>query len=91
MSWVNSAGCLGMLLGPVAAGVTSAAFSGSPDPLSRYRAVFVLAAAAVLIWTLVVRTWLSRSYRVEMAHLAAHLEEEPRGLAVPALRAAPLR
>jgi MFS family permease len=91
MSWVNSAGCLGMLLGPVAAGVTSAAFSGSPDPLSRYRAVFVLAAAAVLIWTLVVRTWLSRSYRVEMAHLAAHLEAEPRGLAVPALRAAPLR
>jgi MFS family permease len=52
MSLVNGAGCLGMLAGPAAAGITSSLVSRAAGPADGYRAVFVLAAASMLAWLL---------------------------------------
>jgi len=46
----NAAGCAGMLMGPIAAGVLSALLTSHADPSTRYRAVFLLAAGAVFAY-----------------------------------------
>jgi MFS family permease len=65
MALVNAAGCLGMLLGPAAAGITCAAFRTPADPSRGYQAVFALAAASVAVWTLASAPWLLRRLREE--------------------------
>jgi len=70
MALVNAAGCLGMLLGPAAAGITSALFRTSDDPLSGYRAVFGLAGIGVLTWLAIAGPWLVSRLREERAALA---------------------
>lgn len=71
MSWVTAAGCLGMLLGPSAAGVTSVFFADAADPLARYRAVFNLSAATVGLWTLAASAWLCGRLRIEQREIAS--------------------
>lgn len=83
MAWVNAAGCLGMLLGPAAAGATSSAFASSGDPLTRYRAVFWLAAATVAVWTALFSRWMTRRFRAEREELRA--EAAGAASATPAL------
>jgi hypothetical protein len=51
LAWVNGAGCLGMLVGPAAAGVTCAILRDAADPCRGYRGAFVLAAVAAASWT----------------------------------------
>lgn len=50
MALINSCGCLGMLLGPVVAGVVCAAYAKGGDMVGGYRAVFSLAGGAVFLW-----------------------------------------
>lgn len=59
MALVNASGALGMLLGPLAAGITIAVArkGGSTDP---YRGPFVLAAVAVAVWLVASAPWLWR-------------------------------
>lgn len=71
MSLVNAAGCLGMLLGPAAAGITSALFRDAGDPARGYRAVFVLAAFSVAAWLVASTPWLRRQLRAERARVPA--------------------
>jgi len=69
MSLVNAAGCLGMLLGPAAAGIISAVERAKGDPVAGYRAVFVFAGLSVWAWLLVAGPWLVRRLRDERAAL----------------------
>jgi MFS family permease len=59
MALVNAAGALGMLLGPLAAGVTIAVArrQGAAVP---YRGPFVLAAIAVAVWLVASAPWIAR-------------------------------
>jgi MFS family permease len=50
MALLNGAGCLGMLMGPAAAGITVALFRSPADPLCGYRAVFTLNALTLGLW-----------------------------------------
>jgi MFS family permease len=50
MALLNGAGCLGMLMGPAAAGITVALFRTSADPLRGYRAVFTVNALTLGLW-----------------------------------------
>jgi MFS family permease len=50
MGWVNAAGCLGMLLGPMVSGILAAALKDPSDPGRAPRAAFVLAASSVVVW-----------------------------------------
>jgi MFS family permease len=70
MAALNAAGCLGMVIGPMAAGITSA-IVGTVDPIAGYRAVFALAGATVLFWLLASLPWLVVQGRVEHAALRA--------------------
>ncbi|HXG66645.1 MAG TPA: MFS transporter, partial [Blastocatellia bacterium] len=69
MALINAAGCLGMLVGPMLAGVTSAMLRGSDDPIRGYRAVFLLAAFSVALWLLASLRWLFRQLRAERPNL----------------------
>ena len=69
MALINAAGCLGMLVGPMLAGVTSATLRGSDDPIRGYRAVFLLAAFSVALWLLASLRWLFRQLRAERPNL----------------------
>jgi len=69
MALVNAAGCLGMLLGPAAAGVTSALLREPGDPSSGYRAAFALAGLAVFAWLAVSARWLLVRLRLERTAL----------------------
>lgn len=64
MALLNTAGCVGMLLGPAFAGVTSALL-GSVDPVRGYRWVFGLAAASVVLWVAGSFGWLTQQARDE--------------------------
>lgn len=65
MALVGGAGCLGMLLGPAVAGITSALVRTAADPLRGHRAVFLVAAGSHLVLLLVARTWLQGRWRAE--------------------------
>jgi MFS family permease len=65
MALVNAAGCLGMLLGPAAAGIVSHVI-GAVDPVSGYRAVFRMAALSVAVWLAVGAPWLLVRARTEL-------------------------
>ena len=65
MALINSAGCFGMLAGPMVAGMISAAARRLDDPLQGYRAVFLMAALSVVVWLLAARTWLLARLREE--------------------------
>jgi MFS family permease len=67
MALVNAAGCLGMLLGPAAAGIVSAGARVPGDPASGYRAVFLLAGGSVVVWLVGSLPWLVQRLREEVA------------------------
>ena len=67
MALVNAAGCLGMVLGPAAAGITASVWSAHGDAVGGYRAVFVLAAGAVCVWFVASTPWLRARARAEWA------------------------
>jgi MFS family permease len=60
MALVNTAGALGMLLGPMCGGIMVAAFRNPLDPFSAYRNVFYLAGATCAFWMLLQAPWLMR-------------------------------
>jgi MFS family permease len=64
MALVGGAGCLGMLLGPTVAGITSA-LARTADPAHAPRAVFLVAAASHLVLLVLARGWLTRRLRAE--------------------------
>jgi len=59
MAWVNMAGALGMLLGPMCGGILVALGRNGADPLSAYRNVFYLAGAVCVLWVVLQGRWLS--------------------------------
>jgi DHA1 family tetracycline resistance protein-like MFS transporter len=65
MALVNTAGALGMLLGPMCGGLLVAMGRGQADPLSAYRNVFYLAGATCLMWVVAQGSWLVRRLRAE--------------------------
>ena len=65
MALINSAGCFGMLAGPMVAGIISTAARRLDDPLQGYRTVFLVAALSVIVWLLAARTWLLARLREE--------------------------
>lgn len=68
MALLNTAGCLGMLLGPAFAGITSA-LAGGDDPVAGYRVVFSAGALSVLLWLVLSARWLARRNRLEISSL----------------------
>jgi MFS family permease len=70
MSLVNAAGCAGMLLGPAAAGVTSAVVGRAYGAADGYRAVFALAGASMFLWLGLFGGRLARDARAERANVA---------------------
>jgi MFS family permease len=67
MALLNGAGCLGMLLGPMAGGIACAVFRTETDPVRGYRAAFLVAAAAASAWLIGSMAWLTRRGRSERA------------------------
>ena len=65
MALVNTAGALGMLLGPMCGGIMVALGRNPADPLSAYRNVFYLAGATCVVWVLVQGPWLMRRLETE--------------------------
>ncbi|MEW6209086.1 MAG: MFS transporter, partial [Acidobacteriota bacterium] len=66
MAIINAAGCLGMVAGPMAAGVTSTIFASAENPLIGYKAVFAMAASAILLWLVAGARWLVLRFRKEL-------------------------
>ena len=64
MALLNTAGCLGMLLGPTAAGLMSSIL-GASHAIAGYRAVFAFASASVMIWLGLSGRWLLARRRME--------------------------
>jgi MFS family permease len=71
MALVNAAGCLGMLVGPAAAGILSSLLRSPSDPFRGYRAVFDLAAASILVWLGAAAAWLWSQARLELGSARA--------------------
>ncbi|MEW6128324.1 MAG: MFS transporter [Acidobacteriota bacterium] len=69
MALVNSAGCLGMLLGPMMAGILSVVLRTAEDPLRGYRGVFLFAALSVIVWLIASARWLVERLRQEQPQL----------------------
>lgn len=67
MALLNAAGCLGMLMGPVFAGLLAGLLRSPADPCAGYRAVFLTSGAAVWLWGAVAAAWLARRWREEGA------------------------
>jgi len=65
MALVNTAGAMGMLLGPMCGGIMVALGRNPADPLSAYRNVFYLAGATCVVWVLVQGPWLMRRLETE--------------------------
>ena len=65
MALVNTAGALGMLLGPVCGGLMVAMGRNQADPLSAYRNVFYLAGAVCAVWFVVQGPWLVKRLETE--------------------------
>ncbi len=70
MAWVNAAGSLGMLLGPITAGVVSTWLKDPEDLARGYRAVFTLAGMSLVIWLVLSARWLHHMGREETRALA---------------------
>jgi DHA1 family tetracycline resistance protein-like MFS transporter len=70
MALVNTAGALGMLLGPICGGLLVALGRNTIDPLSAYRNVFVLAAVVCVLWTLANIRWLASRLQIERGEKA---------------------
>lgn len=68
MALINTAGCVGMLLGPMCAGILSAVL-GKADAVAGYRWVFAMAAVSVVMWLTLCLPWLVRQARSEAAHV----------------------
>lgn len=64
MALVNGAGCLGMMVGPAVAGITSAVVGG--DPVEGYRVVFHIAGGSMALWLVLALPWLVRRWRGEL-------------------------
>jgi MFS family permease len=71
MAFFNAGGCIGMLLGPAAAGITIALLKPHVGDIPAYRGAFLLAASAVLVWLASVAGRLLRHGRLEHAERAA--------------------
>lgn len=71
MAWVNAAGSLGMLLGPMAAGLLSTWLKDPDDVARGYRAVFTLAGSTLVVWLVLSARWLHRMGQEETRALAA--------------------
>lgn len=67
MALIQAAGCLGMLLGPPAAGVAIATTRTAADPASGYRSAFFLASLSLAMWLVVALPWIVRRARAELA------------------------
>jgi MFS family permease len=65
MALFNAAGCLGMLLGPIFAGVLSALIRTEADPLHAHRTVFVCAGSALIASLVLSSAWLRATMRAE--------------------------
>jgi MFS family permease len=65
MALVNTAGALGMLLGPMCGGIMVAMGRNQADPLSAYRNVFYLAGAVCAAWVVVQGRWLAKRLETE--------------------------
>lgn len=65
MALVNTAGALGMLLGPMCGGLMVAAFRTEAEPLSAYKNVFYLAGGVCALWVVIQGPWLMRRLETE--------------------------
>lgn len=65
MALVNTAGALGMLLGPMVGGILVALGRGGSDPLQAYRNVFFLAGLVCFLWVVMLAPWLARRLALE--------------------------
>lgn len=70
MALVNTAGALGMFLGPMCGGLMVALGRGAADPMSAYRNVFYLAGLVCATWVVVSGPWLFGRLRVEQGEHA---------------------
>jgi DHA1 family tetracycline resistance protein-like MFS transporter len=75
MALVNVAGCIGMLLGPVVAGVTIAVASDDLGRVGAYRAVFCAAAGSAMVWLIASRRWLLAGMRPRAAAVVVARED----------------
>lgn len=64
LALVNAASCLGMLLGPAAAGITCAIVG--TGTVEAYRTVFAVASGSVVLWLLVTAPWTGRRLADEL-------------------------
>ncbi len=67
MALVNVAGCTGMLLGPMFAGIASAIGRSAVGPTFGYRLAFYVAAGSLGMWLVVSSRWLIARARTESA------------------------
>ncbi len=74
MALVNTAGALGMFLGPMCGGLMVALGRGADDPMSAYRNVFYLAGLVCVSWVVVAGPWLFGRLRVEQGEHALALQ-----------------
>ncbi len=70
MALVNVAGCVGMVAGPIVAGIVSAVANRAGDPVAGYRTVFLVAAGSLVAWLVLAGRWLVARYRDESVELA---------------------
>ena len=71
MALVNTAGALGMLLGPMIGGILVAVGKQQADPIAAYRNVFYLAGAVSVLWTVIQARWLRARFRAELTPSAS--------------------
>jgi MFS family permease len=67
MALFNAAGCLGMVLGPMVAVITTAVVRASHGSATGYRVVFLVAAGSLLLWLVAAAGWLRQRVRLEIA------------------------
>lgn len=70
MALVNTAGALGMFLGPMCGGLMVALGRGGGDPMSAYRNVFYLAGLVCATWVVLAGPWLAGRLRLEQGEHA---------------------
>lgn len=69
MGWVNAAGCLGMVLGPTVAGITSGVLGATHGPAFAQRVVFLVAAGSVSLWLVLSLRAIARRASAEHAEI----------------------
>jgi MFS family permease len=70
MALVNTAGALGMFLGPMCGGLMVALGRDAAEPLSAYRNVFYFAGSVCVCWVAVQARWLLERFRIEQGEHA---------------------